>query len=188
MQSVMSSLRVAAVQALGSLLLLVLLVTTVDLRTDTPAAVDVLFAGCCDESICSKYALENCKKTTGGGRKDGSLHSSISSLENWRGDDVGGGHDAHRQQQPEIDYPGALKAAKALGLTRDNRRADAKVMSQSLRSLMAKHSGTLHSQRRRRGGRVGKLVMMAIMTMVAQHLIQSSSTPIPTPLRCTRSQ
>lgn len=185
----MSSLRVAAVLALGSSLLLVLLVTTLDLRTDTPAAVDVLFAGCCDESICSKYALENCKKTTGGGRQDGSLHSSMSSLEKLRGDDGGGGHDVHRQQQqPEIDYPGALKAAKALGLTRDNRRADAKVMSQSLRSLMAKHSGTFHSQRQRRGGRVGQPGMMAKYAMVAQHLIQSSSTPIPTLLRCTRAQ
>lgn len=160
-QEVGQALRVArpgAILMLGSSLVLVLLLSLV--KTHNTVEIDMLFAGCCDVSICSKYALENCKRTTGGGGDDGAVRSGPG----WTSDDPGT-RDTHLTstsrttsgQQLEINYPGALKAAKALGLTRDNRRADAKIMSQSLRSLMAKHSGkcntTSQCEGRRRGGR-----------------------------------
>jgi hypothetical protein len=158
----------------------VLVVATMMPRRGERAVGVVLFAGCCDASICSKYALEACPHVRGGDSGGGSGEPSLG---------LGGGGGAaaqeasdgarpvtwasSRSRRPaEINYPvlaliiarrtsrvaagadvacslltspvrpqGALKAAKALGLTQDNRRADAKVMSQSLRSLMAKHAG-----------------------------------------------
>mmetsp|Transcript_90505 Transcript_90505/g.146455 ORF Transcript_90505/g.146455 Transcript_90505/m.146455 type:complete len:228 (+) Transcript_90505:13-696(+) len=137
-----------ALLALGSLLVL----------SPRPKDTTVLFGACCDESICSKYAIQKCAHTTGGkqDKEEREINTFLKQQPSPRPSSaekssVGSrGRAAHFKRRgpeqhwfgashgAEINHPGALKMAERLGLTSDHRRADAKVMSRSLRSLMKK--------------------------------------------------